>query len=466
MTDALRNTLRDRDFLRRLIVISLPIALQNLVVTSLNMIDTVMIGQLGETEIAAVALSNQLFFLLMLFLFGVGSGTTVFTAQYWGVRDLKNIRSSMGIALVLGLCGAALFSFAAIVVPGIVLGFYTTDVAVIELGRSYLRIVGLSYVATTLTIVFSLVLRSTGNVRLPLYVSLVSLAVNTALNMLLIFGLFGFPTLGVRGAAIATALARTLEVSVLLVLVYRRKEAPAGRPAEFFSFQRVFVGRFLRTASPVILNEIGWSLGMTMYMVVYARMGTEVVAAYNLCETVARLSFVIFMGTGNGSAIMIGNAIGAGRRADAQRYATRLLTLMPLLGILFGAVVIVLSRWIPLLFQVSPQVRLMLRQLLVVLGIILTFKATNMQLVVGLLRSGGDTRFSLFMDVGILWLVGVPAAVIGGLVLGLPVWLVYLMTGSEELFKAVLGVHRVLSGRWIHVLTEHQSDPAPVQEET
>lgn len=465
MISALRDTVNDRRFLVNLVRISIPIALQNLVVTSLNMIDTVMIGQLGETEIAAVALSNQVFFLLMLFLFGVGSGTTVFTAQYWGVRDVKGIRASMGIALLLGLSGATLFTCAALVIPEVVLGFYTADAAVIELGRDYLQIVGVSYVATALTVVFSLVLRSTGNVRLPLYVSLVSLVVNTTLNLLLIFGLLGFPALGVRGAAIATTVARSLEVIVLLVLVYRGREAAAGRIREFFGFNSAFLTRFLRIASPVVLNEIGWSLGMTMYMVVYARMGTDVVAAFNLAETVARLSFVVFMGTASASAIMIGNTIGAGKRADAERYARRILVLVPLLGVLFGAGVIAVSRWIPLLFRVSPQVRLMLRQLLVVLGAILAVKATNMHVIVGLLRSGGDTRFSLFVDVGILWLVGVPVAFVAGLILGLPVWLVYLLTGSEELFKAVLGVHRVVSGRWIHVLTGSEPHEPQVQEQ-
>ena len=459
MIRAVQAGFTDREFLSRLIRVSLPIAAQNLVVTGLNMIDTVMIGQLGETEIAAVALGNQVFFLLLLYLFGVGSGTTVFTAQFWGVRDVRGIRASMGIALMLGLAGAVLFTVAATLFPHVVLGFYTADAAVVALGSGYLRIVAVSYVATTLTIIFSLVLRSTGNVRLPLYVSLVSLAVNTTLNMLLIFGLFGFPALGVRGAAIATAVARTLEVVVLLTFAYRRREAPAGRVSEFLAIPRVFVGRFLRTAAPVILNEVGWSLGITMYMAVYARMGTDVVAAFNISETVARLSLVIFMGTANGSAIIIGNSIGAGKSADAERYARRVLALVPVVGVVIGGLVALLSPWIPLLFQVTPEVRETLRSLLLVLAVVLAARATTLHLIVGLLRSGGDTRFSLFVDVVILWCVGVPAAVIGGLVIGLPVALVYLITATEEVLKVALGVHRVLSGRWIHTLTTQSQPP-------
>ncbi len=459
MIRAVHASFTDREFLSRLIRVSLPIAAQNLVVTGLNMIDTVMIGQLGETEIAAVALGNQVFFLLLLYLFGVGSGTTVFTAQFWGVRDVRGIRASMGIALMLGLAGAVLFTLAATMFPHVVLGFYTADAAVVALGSGYLRIVAVSYVATTLTIIFSLVLRSTGNVRLPLYVSLVSLAVNTTLNLLLIFGLFGFPALGVRGAAIATAVARTLEVVVLLTFAYRRREAPAGRVSEFLAIPRVFVGRFLRTAAPVILNEVGWSLGITMYMAVYARMGTDVVAAFNISETVARLSLVIFMGTANGSAIIIGNSIGAGKSADAERYARRVLALVPVVGVVIGGLVALLSPWIPLLFQVTPEVRETLRSLLLVLAVVLAARATTLHLIVGLLRSGGDTRFSLFVDVVILWCVGVPAAVIGGLVIGLPVALVYLITATEEVLKVVLGVHRVLSGRWIHTLTTQSQPP-------
>jgi len=453
MKQRITDALADREFLGRLFQVAMPIALQSLMVTSLNLIDTIMIGQLGETQIAAVALGNQIYFLLMLFLFGVGSGTAVFTAQYWGRKDVPGIRSSVGVSLLFVAAGGSFFTAAAVFFPEHVLRFYTTDNAVITLGSSYLRIVGLSYLCTGLSVTFSTVLRSTNNVRLPLVGTSIALALNTAFNYLLIFGKLGFPALGVEGAAIATACARLVEATIIVGVSYLRREAVAGRLGEFFRFSRKFLGRFIRTALPVVFNEIGWSLGITMYAAVYARMGTSVLAAYNIADTVSRMAFVVFVGTGNAAAIIIGNRIGAGEGHLASRYARQILTIVPLLGLVAGGIVLSLSPLVPLLFAVSADVRSMVSAIMRVFSLIIIAKVTNLHIIVGLLRSGGDTRYSLLVDVATLWFVGLPLVFVAGLVLHLPVHVVYLCTAGEELAKLALGLPRIVSGRWIHNVT-------------
>ena len=195
---------QDRDSFKKLLLLALPIAAQNLVQTLLNMVDTLMIGQLGETAIAAVALSNQIFFLMMLFLFGVSSGSSVFTAQFWGKRDLDGIHRSMGMALILGLLGAALFTAAAQIFPAEILRIFTKDEAVVQAGIPYLKIASISYMFTAGTIIYEGVLRSTGVVRLPLILSATALSLNAIFNYALIFGKFGMPEMGISGAAIAT----------------------------------------------------------------------------------------------------------------------------------------------------------------------------------------------------------------------------------------------------------------------
>ncbi|MDA3951721.1 MAG: MATE family efflux transporter [Spirochaeta sp.] len=209
-------------FLPQLIRLALPIALQSLMMTVLNLVDTVMVGQLGEVQIGAIALGNQIFFLLMLFLFGVGSGGAVFASQFWGRRDVHGVRKSLAMALIVGIAGAGVFTLVAELIPQTLISVFTTDAAVISEGTGYLRIVALSYLFTAVSISYAHGLRSIGDTRLPMYATAISIALNILGNYTLIFGKFGFPALGVQGAAISTAIARFIEVILILAVVYRR----------------------------------------------------------------------------------------------------------------------------------------------------------------------------------------------------------------------------------------------------
>ena len=445
--------LRDRPFYRRLVSLALPIAAQNLSVTLLNFVDTIMIGRLGEESIAAVALGNQFFFLLLLFLFGIGSGGAVFMAQFWGKKDMVGFHKAMGLALVMSLVGSTLFMLVLRLFPALVLLPFQPSEAVNDLAVSYLRIVSLSYPATALTMILRSGLRSAERVRLPLVVSLIALTLNTVFNYLLIFGVGPFPELGVVGAAYATLGARVLEALITVIAVYLRKDPIAAKLREFLAFDLRFVVRYAKTAAPVLLNEIGWSVGITIYTVVFSRMGTDVLAAYNITETIGRLAFVIFIGTGNALAVMIGNRIGAGHRVLARVYATRAVYLAPAFGFVLGLVVFSLSGLVPLLFDVDVAVRESVRLMLSLFPILMIVKVFNLHMIVGILRAGGDTSFSLIVDVGVLWLVGVPVVVAAGLLLGLPVHFVYLLIGLEELIKGLISLFRMRSGRWLNDLS-------------
>lgn len=442
----------DREFYKLLFKLAIPLALQNLIASSLNMVDTIMIGQLGEEQIAAVGLANQIFFLLNLFLFGVCSGAAIFTAQYWGKQDIAGIHKVLGIGLCLGIVTAGVFCLIAFFIPEKALRVFTEDYSVIALGSQYLKIVSLSYVATAVTFVYAFILRSTGQVKLPMIISAASLGFNSLLNYMLIFGHFGFPVLGVQGAAIATVAARILEMVVLLVAIYAGKYAPAAKLNEMFNFSMDFVKPFLFTTIPVILNEALWSLGVTMYMIVYARMGTEVVASANIASTIERLAMVLFIGMGHASSVMVGNQIGASDEEKAYLYARKLAVLGPFLGIFMGGALIITSGWILSVFNVSLVVRNATHKILFVLALIMPIKIFNMINIVGILRSGGDTKFSLFLDTCGVWLIGVPLAFIGGLVLHLPIQWVYVLVVLEEVVKCIIGVNRLKSKKWINNL--------------
>lgn len=457
---SMRAFFHDSNFFTALFKLWLPITLQQLIFSLLNLVTVAMIGQLGETAVAAVGLGNQVLFLFQLFLFGVGSGAAIYVAQFWGSRDLTNIHRMLGIGLALGLSGSIIFSFLALAIPERVLAIYSTDRAVIALGSEYLRIAGLGYIAVAISTSYAITLRSTGNVRLPVAISITALVIGAGLNYAFIFGHFGLPALGVQGSAIGALLARWLECALLLFVVYSTRSAAAASIPEMRSFDLVFLSRVLKNIIPVTLNEIIWSLGITMYNVVFARIGTEAVAATSIAGTIENLAFTPFIGLANSAAVLIGHRIGAGEEHRAFAFARRFMILVLVGGIMIGTVIFLASGWALDFYKVDANTRQFAQQVLTVIAIALTIKVSNMMLIVGILRAGGDTRVSAVIDVSTLWLVGLPLAALGAFVWGLPVYWVYALTIVDELCKVTLAVWRVLSKKWLRNLARQHSPAA------
>ena len=306
----------DREYFHQVFRFALPIALQNLVTSSLNMVGVLMIGQLGEVPVAAVGLANQMFFLLQLVLFGITSGAAIFTAQLWGKQDLPNIRKVLSLGLVLAEAASLVFFSLAVFKPELVLGIYSKDPAVVAMGSEYLHIFGAAYLFFAVTMSFGVVLRSIGDVKTPMTISILALGFNTFLSYVLIFGELGFPALGVRGAAMAALISRVLECTIMVIVVYRYRPIVAVRLRDFFGLDFSFVGRVFKPMLPVILNETFWALGITAYFAVYARMGTDSLAAMNIVASIENMAFVLTFGLAHATAIMVGNRIGAGRRSE------------------------------------------------------------------------------------------------------------------------------------------------------
>jgi len=448
----LSRTFADRHYFRQLFQIALPIALQNLIMSSLNMVGMMFIGQLGETPVAAVGLANQVFFLLQLVLFGITSGIAIFTAQLWGKKDIPNIHKVLSLSVLLGLFAGLVFLLLTQLAPQAVLGVYTRDVQVIALGSAYLRIFGWSYLFTAVSFSYAAVLRSTGEVRLPLVVSITALGVNTLLSYVLIFGAFGLPALGVHGAAWAALLARILECLGMLWYTYRLRTPAAMPPRLLFSLDPGFVVKVLKPVLPVMLNELLWSLGITAYNAIYAHISTQAIAAMNIVYTIDNMALVFFLGLTTACAILVGNRIGAGEKEEAHLYALRTLVLAVAASLLVSGLILSLTPSILSLYKVSAEVISYAQKVLTIIALLFWLRVTNVILLVGALRSGGDTRFALVVDGFIIWLVGVPLAYLGAFAFHLPVYWVYLLVMSEEFTKAALGLWRFLSKKWIHDL--------------
>lgn len=447
------SLLGDRKFLKTLFKLALPIALQNLMLSSLNLVDTIIIGGLGEHAIAGVGIANQYFFLLNLVLFGVVSGSSIFTAQYYGDNDIPNIKKILGLSIISSGIAAFIFFLVGFFFSSEILKIFSTDKLVISIGSDYLKIIVFSYVITAITFSYSFTLRSIGQVKIPMIVSIIALGINTVLNYLLVYGYFGMPKLGTNGSAIATLIARTIEMILMITVVYSKKLIIAAKLSEMLDLSLDFIKNFFKITTPVILNESIWSLGVSMYAIAYARMGTEVIAATNISATIERITWVIFMGLGNACAVMIGNKIGEGSEDEAYLLAKRFIIICPSLAILTGMIVFSTSGWLLSVYKVSSTVYNYSHSILMVFSIFLVAKVINYTSIIGIFRSGGDTKFCLILDTGGVWLIGVPLAFLGGLVLKLPIHLVYILIYIEEIIKLLFCIPRILSRKWINNLT-------------
>ncbi len=447
----------DPAYFRNLQKIALPITIQQLTFSLLNMLGVVFVGQKGDTAVAAVGFAGQIFFLLNLIHFGVISGAAMFTAQFWGKRDLPNLRRVLGLCLILAILASLIFFTLAQVLPAQILGIYSRDAAVIELGANYIRTFSWTFLFFAVTFSYSAVMRSTGNVKLPMAVSVSALLVSISLSYSLIFGKFGMPELGIQGAAVAAVISRIIECITLLTIIYTRKLPAAASLRELLGWDKAFFGKVMKPMLPVILNELFWSLGTTTYQVIYGRMSTQAYDAISIVFSIDQVAFATFIGIGNGTAVLVGNRIGAGQEDEAYRYAGRSLGLGAVGGILLGILLQIVK--MPLLTygwnKVSPEVIQDAVNIINVLVLFLWIRANNMTTVVGILRAGGDTRFSLFLDGIIIWIVGVPMAYLGAFVFDFPVYFVYLCAMSEETTKWILGIRRYLSRKWINNLTVH-----------
>jgi putative MATE family efflux protein len=449
----------DRAYFREFSKLAAPIILQGLAAAALNMVGTIMVGQKGETAVAAVGLAGQMFFLLTLAVFGIASGSAIFTAQLWGKRDTHNIHRVLGLTLALALLAGIIFFLLAEIFPSQVMALYSNDPAVVKLGSDYLRIYGYSFLFFAVTVSYSTVLRSIGNVRLPMIVSSLALVLNTLLSYGLIFGKFGLPVMGVTGAAVAIVISRVLECAGIVAATYLSRSPVSAGLKEILDFDWSFVLRVLKPVLPVALNEVLWSLGITTYNAIYAHIGTESIAAVNMLSTIENLAWAFMNGISLSTAVMVGHRIGRGEEEQAHQTAGLSLWMAGSVGVLVGAVALLGGDSILALFNVSPVVIANAHRLLIIFGSILWVRAMNATIVLGILRAGGDTRFSLFLDGFIIWIVGVPLAALGVFVFHLPVHWVYLLAMSEEITKCCIGLIRFFSRKWIHNLT-HTLKPA------
>ncbi|MCL2057125.1 MAG: MATE family efflux transporter [Oscillospiraceae bacterium] len=443
----------DRAFYRQLLTIAVPIGLTMLVSFGMSISDTVMLGSLSEVHLSAAALANQLGFIFMLFTFGVGGGSNVMIAQYWGKRDVDSIHRVMAIMYRALLIGGLIFTCVALLLSRQVMAVFTTDPRVIAEGARFLRIIAFSYFMMGISSTTLVMLRSVGAVRIALVVYISSLSMKIFLNWVLVFGNLGAPVLEIEGAAIATVAARLVELVIICVYMLKLEQKVRFKLKYLFLRKVGLMRDFAKNAGPVIINELVWGMGSATLAMIMGRISTEFVAANSILGAFSQLVTILNLGATNAAAAIIGNTIGAGEYAKARVYGTTFLCISLSLGVLSCVLMQLFKLPMLSLYNISDTALLYAGQIINVYSVLVIFQSATAMSLVGILRGGGDTRYALVLDVAFLWLVCIPLGFLTGLYLGWPVPLVFLVIRCDEFFKAIVAFFRIISGKWIHDVT-------------
>ena len=460
LTSIKRNGLRyegdneRREFYHSLIVIGIPVVIQNLLTSSLNLIDTLMVGQLGEKAVAAVGAANQLYFILNFIMVGITAGCGIFISQYRGKNDERRMRHALGISLMLSVAFGIIFFLAAFLLPEQIAGLFIEEKGFVHETAAYFRIVCFSYPVSAITLSYASSLRNIGQSMLAMLTSAVGICTNIVLNDILIFGKCGFEAMGVEGAALATFIARLVEMLVILLFVYGRKTVFCVSLKQLFSFEKEFLIKVIKPITHTIGDELIWAAGLVTYTIAYGKLGETALAVSQIYSVLQKFLSVLFYGIASAAIVIIGKEIGQGHKETAQIYGKRMIKLSFGFGVLLSAVMFFAAPLFAGLFALQKETSELVIITLRMVAVPFIGFGVNTVALTGVLRSGGDTKIPMLIDGGLIWLVGVPMAVAGCIFLKWPVYIVITLVNCVEVMKAIVFTLRFLRGKWIFNMTE------------
>ena len=453
-----RALIGDRAFYERVVAIALPIVIQNTISNVVSLLDNVMVGRVGTLEMSAVSIVNQLLFVFYLCIFGGLAGAGIFSTQYAGARDHEGVRHCFRIkwliAAVMMVCAFAVF----ILFPEQLIGLYLAEGTspqhlskTLSFGMDYLGAMLFGLIPFAISQIYASTLREVGETRVPMIASISAILVNLVFNYFLIFGKFGFPQLGVTGAAIATVLSRYVEMLIIVIYTHAKRTLFAfihGAYSSLYVPAKLLKDVFKR-GMPLLVNEFFWSSGMAVLLQCYSVRGLDVVAACNIASTVSNLFKVVFLSMGDAVAIMVGQALGANRVDEAKDTAWKLMVASVASNLVMGTSLFALSSVIPQIYNTEPHVRHMAMQMLWVVAASMPLYSIS-HCCYFTLRSGGRTIITFIFDSGFTWGICVPVAYMLANMTALPIVPLYLAVQSLELIKVIIGVYLVHKGVWVH----------------
>ncbi len=453
-------------FYKKMFSLAIPIALQQLLTSCAQLVDTAMTVGLGNVSTAAIGVAGRWGFLLNLALFGISSGVAQQLRRSSGHKRQTEHPPQLRHRAHTRAC-RALYTVLVLAIPEQMMRVFTSEEEVIAAGVQYLQAVAPYGIFVAISLVTSTVMRSTEDVHTPLVCSIASVATNTVLNYILIYGKLGFPALKLRGAAIATAIAMVVQAVLLFVIGNAKKNIIHAPIGEFFKKDIEFFKKFLRVCVPIMLNELLWGVGTNVYAMVYARQGSENYAAYTIFSSIEQIAFVFFVGICHACSIMTGKAVGAGKVDEAYSMGKRFIKLVPLLGVLTGVARIFLRNPLLRILPIETEgARQMTSTLLLIYSLWIGVRNISYVCVVGIFRAGGDTKIGMFLDIGALFLFSIPIVTTLGFLTDVPFYvLIIAMYIAEDTPKSLLCLIRFKSRKWIKQLTAADSAPPVLGED-
>ena len=441
--------IKDTQFYKSVASIAIPISLQNLITTGVNMMDTVMVGAVGESELSAVSLANQFINIYQILCMGIGLGASVLVARYFGMKELGALRKAVAIMIRLCVGIAALFCAVTLFFPGQIMRIYTVEEHIIELGIQYLRFSAITYFLQGLALTCTIVLRNVGQVKIPLFTSIGAFFINVLANYAFIFGKFGMPVMGVAGAALGTLIARIFEFSMICGYLFLVDRTISFRVKHLFLKTRDLWKEYIRICIPVLISDGILALGNNSVAMIVGRLGESFVAANAITTVTQQLSTVVIQGFSQAGGIVTGVTLGEGDRKKAQDQGFALLGLGFLFGMIASGIILLISGPMIEAYNISAETKRIAEQLMIAISITVLFQATNSIMTKGTLRAGGDTRVLMIADNVFLWVASVPLGLLAGFVFHLPAFWIYICLKIDQILKAFWCVFRLSSGKWI-----------------
>lgn len=438
----------DKRFIAGAFAIILPVALQNIINYGVNLMDSVMLGNLGDVAISAANLGGQPFFLLTMFGFGIASGGSVLISQYWGKDDTAQIRKVMALLLRLVFVVALLFTAVCIAVPKQIIGLFNSNPQIIEAGADYLVILSIGYVFYSVSNCYITSLRAVERVAVSMVVYGISFFINVFINYIFIFGKFGAPALGVKGAAIGTVVARVSEFIMALIYMYTREKRTGFRLKHVFARDKEILRSFASNCLPVVGNELLWGLGTVIITLIIGNLSDAFVTAGSIATVINQIALVGIMGVASAAAVLTGKTVGEGEKERVQKVADTMILLSVIVGLLGCGLLLALKNPILSIYKITDESREITAQLITILALLQPVLAVDITCIVGVLRGGGDTKIAFLLDCGTVYFLALPLGAVAGYVLGFPAWAVYLLLRCDTFVKAVLGLIRVGKRRW------------------
>ena len=441
---------RKRSLRKEIVRLALPIALQQFMTALVGACDAIMLGKLSQDAMSAVSLATQVTFVFNLFMFAFMAGENMFVAQYYGKGDYTGI--SQVFSLVTKICGciAVVFLAGALFFPEQLMRILTNEETLIVLGSEYLRVIGISYVFSGIAQIFLAIMKNCGAVNMSTLINGVMVILNIVLNAVFIFGLSGFPKMGIKGAALATVLATVVQFLWSVGYVLCRIRAVKF---SLKSCEKKLFGRFWQKTVPLLINNLAWGIGFSMYSVIMGHLGTDAVAANGIANISKNLVVCFCLGLGNAGSIIVGNRLGADRLQEAKEAGGTLTRTAIIAGVVSGLVLIALSPFITKMVDLTPTARGYLQKMLLISSYYIAGKSVNCMTIGGIFAAGGDSKFGMLCDSVTLWCIIVPLGCICAFILKLPVMVVYFVLNLDEIIKLPVVYKHYKKYKWIKNLT-------------